>query len=236
MDRGGRGAEDVVEVEFRVSDPSYPFVAASDAESCRLDMELLFPLSEEGFVEYFTLDGAPPERILKVMDRADDVDPELVVRHDDGGRVRVHVRRQCVAITVVEFGAIPRTVEADGGDGRVVAEVSSGSDAAALVERFDREHPTVTLEDCQDRRRSTPVFTHHDFTQTVMDVLTDRQREVFLTAYMNGYYDWPRKREATELADELGISPATFSQHLRAAEGKIFSRLLDTDDESVLVE
>ena len=233
---GARDERDAIEIEFHISDRSYPFVEASETENCRLELEVIFPHSEEGFVEYFGLDGAPPERVLEVIDRSEDVDAELVARHDDGGRVRVHVRRPCVAITVVDFGAVPGPIAAEDGEGRVVAEVASKSDATDLVERFEREHPSVTFDGYRTHRQSTPVFTRHEFTQFVMNALTDRQREVFLTAYMNGYYDWPRKHEATELADDLDISPATFSQHLRAAEGKIFNALLDIDDESVHVE
>lgn len=236
MERGGRRVKDAVEVEFRVRDPSYPFVDASRAENCRLDLEVIVPHSGDGFVEYFTLDGAPPDRVLDVVDQSDGVDANLVARHEDGGRLQFRVHERCVARTVVDFGAIPRTVEADGGDGRLVAEVSSRADATRLIERFEREHPTVTVDDWDGQQRSTPLFAHHDFKQAVIDLLTDRQREVFLMAYMNGYYDWPRKYEATELADELGISPATFSQHIRAVEGKIFSSLLDTDDECVFVK
>ncbi|PCR91496.1 helix-turn-helix domain-containing protein [Natrinema ejinorense] len=236
MKRGGRRPKNAVEVEFRVYDPSYPFIDASQAENCRLDLEVLFPHSDDGFVEYFTLNGAPPERILDRIDRTDGVDAHLVARHDDGGRLQFHVRDRCVAITVVDFGAIPRLVEADSGTGRIVAEVSSRTEAAELVDRFGREHPTATVDDCYSRQQSTPLFAHHDFKQTVIDSLTDRQREVFLVAYMNGYYDWPRKHEATELADKLDITLATFSQHLRAVEGTIFSLLLDTDDERVFVE
>ncbi|WP_245742190.1 helix-turn-helix domain-containing protein [Natrinema salaciae] len=235
MERGGRRVKNVVEVEFRVRDPSYPFVGASRADTCRLDLEVIAPHSDDGFVEYFTLAGAPPERVLKTLDD-DGVDATLVAQHADGGRLRFHVRERCVAVSVVDFGAIPRLVEADGGVGRVVAEVSSRGDAAELVDRFEREHPTVAVDDCRDRQRSTPLFTHHDFKQDAIGALTDRQREVFLTAYMNGYYDWPRKHEAAELADELGISPATFSQHLRTVEGTLFSTLLDTDDDRVFVE
>ncbi|QSW99675.2 bacterio-opsin activator domain-containing protein [Haloterrigena alkaliphila] len=231
-----RSEKNAVEVEFRVDDPSYPFVDASRTEDCRLDLEVIFPHSEDGFVEYFTLEGGHPERILNVVDGCDDVDAELIARHDDGGRLRFHVRERCVAITTVEFGAIPRVVEAKGGSGRVVAEVASPFAATKLVDRFEREHPTATVEGYRSRSRSTPLLTHHDFTQTIVDSLTDRQREVFLTAYMNGYYDWPRKHEAAELAEKLGISPATFSQHLRTAQGKIFSRLLGTNDEGVFVE
>ncbi|WP_436344656.1 bacterio-opsin activator domain-containing protein [Natronorubrum sp. FCH18a] len=236
MERGARREKDAVEVEFRVCDPSYPFVGASRAESCRLNLEVVFPHSDEGVVEYFTVDSGSPERVLDAIDGTDGVDADLVARHDDGGRVQLRVRERCVAITLVEFGAIPRVVEAEDGDGRVVAEVASRADAARLVDRFEREHPTVTLEDCRGQRRSTPLFTHHDFKQTAVETLTDRQREVFLTAYMNGYYDWPRKHEASKLANKLDISPATFSQHLRTAEGKLFHTLLGTDDERIFVE
>ena len=231
-----RSERDVVEVEFRVDDPSYPLVDASRTASCRLGLEVIFPHSEGGYVEYVTVKGARPGQVLESIDDTDDIDADLVARHDDGGRIRLHVRDDCLAMTLVEFGAIPRTVEAENGDGRVVAEVPSQSDAAELADRFERAHPTVTVDDRRDRSRTTPLFTRHDFTQTVIDALTDRQREVFLTAYMNGFYDWPRKHEASELAADLGISPATFSQHLRTAEGKIFSTLLDTDDENVFVE
>ncbi|ELZ18521.1 Bacterio-opsin activator HTH domain-containing protein [Haloterrigena salina JCM 13891] len=231
-----RSEKSVVEVEFRVDDPSYPFVDASETAGCLLDLEVLFPHSDGGFVEYFTVEGVPPERIPESIDDAADVDADPVAHHADGGRLRFHVRGDCVAKTVVDFGAIPRTVEAAGGEGRLVAEVSSRADAVKLVDRVQREHPTVTATDCRDRRRSTSLFTRYDLSQTLIDALTDRQREVFLTAYMNGFYDWPRKHEASELADRLGIAPATFSQHLRTAEGKIFSSLLDTDDERVFVE
>ncbi|WP_319004344.1 helix-turn-helix domain-containing protein [Natrinema amylolyticum] len=224
-----------MEVEFHVRNSAYPFVDASQAEDCRLELEVIFPHSDDGFVEYFTLDGAPPERVLDAIDWTDGVDAERVARHANGGRLQFHVRDRCVAITVVDFGAIPRVVAADGGEGRVVAEVLSRDEAAELVDRFERDHPTVTVDDCRERERATPLFAHHDFKQAVIDALTDRQREVFLTAYMNGYYDWPRKHEAAELA-ELDITPATFSQHLRAVEGEIFSLLLDTDDECVFVE
>ncbi|WP_255681853.1 bacterio-opsin activator domain-containing protein [Natrinema sp. SYSU A 869] len=236
MESGDRRAKNTVEVEFHVCNSAYPFVDASQAANCRLELEVIFPHSDDGFVEYFTLDGAPPERILDTIQRTDGVDAELVARHDNGGRLQFHIRDRCVAITVVDFGAIPRVVEADDGAGRVVAEVSSRDEAVELVDRFERDHPTVTVDDYRDREQTTSLFTHHDFKQTVIDALTDRQREVFLTAYMNGYYDWPRKHEAAELADELDITPATFSQHLRAVEGKIFSILLDTNDECVFVE
>lgn len=56
--------------------------------------------------------------------------------------------------------------------------------------------------------------------------LTSRQLEVVETAYEMGYFERPRKANATEVAEELGINPSTFSEHLAAAQSKLLNDLL----------
>ena len=56
--------------------------------------------------------------------------------------------------------------------------------------------------------------------------LTDRQREVVLTALGEGYYEWPRRVTNEELAEKLGISRATLHEHLRKAERKLLRSAL----------
>ncbi|MFC6723050.1 helix-turn-helix domain-containing protein [Halobium palmae] len=57
--------------------------------------------------------------------------------------------------------------------------------------------------------------------------LTDRQREVLQTAYERGYFERPKRANATELAAEFGIAPSTFTEHLVAAQRKIFDDVFD---------
>lgn len=57
--------------------------------------------------------------------------------------------------------------------------------------------------------------------------LTDRQREVLETSAELGYFDHPRGANAGEVAAELGISSATFREHLAAAQRKLLESLLD---------
>jgi len=52
--------------------------------------------------------------------------------------------------------------------------------------------------------------------------LTDRQLEVLETAYQRGYFERPKGANATELAAELDISQSTFTEHLVAAQRKLF--------------
>jgi len=56
--------------------------------------------------------------------------------------------------------------------------------------------------------------------------LTDRQREVLETCYEMGYYDYPKRANASEVAAAVGISPSTFSEHLAAAQRKLLEMVL----------
>lgn len=57
--------------------------------------------------------------------------------------------------------------------------------------------------------------------------LTARQREVLERAHELGYFEHPRAANAGEVADDLGITTATFTEHLAAAQRKVFGDLLD---------
>ncbi|SEM06288.1 HTH DNA binding domain-containing protein [Haloferax larsenii] len=54
-----------------------------------------------------------------------------------------------------------------------------------------------------------------------VELLSDRQREVFELARERGYYAIPREVSGSDLADELGISKTTLHEHLRKVEAKL---------------
>ncbi len=51
--------------------------------------------------------------------------------------------------------------------------------------------------------------------------LTEKQREVLMYAKHFGYFEWPRKKTVTEIAQLLKIPKTVFLSHLRKAENKI---------------
>jgi predicted DNA binding protein len=59
-----------------------------------------------------------------------------------------------------------------------------------------------------------------------LDVLTNRQAEILQTAFDMGYFEQPRRTNATDIAATLDINPSTFREHLLIAESKIFRDLL----------
>jgi predicted DNA binding protein len=62
-----------------------------------------------------------------------------------------------------------------------------------------------------------PSFSPWGVRQVLREQVTDRQWEVLQTAYHCGYFERPREHTGEEVAETLGISSATFSQHLRSA-------------------
>jgi len=60
----------------------------------------------------------------------------------------------------------------------------------------------------------------------ILAVLTDRQREVMVAAFQNGYYDFPKKISSKRLCRKVSISKPTLLQHMRKAEGRILKEIM----------
>jgi hypothetical protein len=60
-----------------------------------------------------------------------------------------------------------------------------------------------------------------------LNQLTERQREVLITAHRLGYYDIPRKITSEELAKKLDLVDSTVVEHLRKAEQRLITHILE---------
>jgi predicted DNA binding protein len=60
----------------------------------------------------------------------------------------------------------------------------------------------------------------------LLEVLTEKQREVMLAAFQNGYYDYPKKISSRDLCKKVNISKPTLLHHMRKAEGRIFKEIM----------
>ncbi|MBX0322083.1 helix-turn-helix domain-containing protein [Halomicroarcula sp. F13] len=59
--------------------------------------------------------------------------------------------------------------------------------------------------------------------------LTDRQFAAVTAAVGCGYYDDPRAGTTADVADRLDCAPGTAAEHLRKAEARVMTRLVDED-------
>ncbi|AXR80597.1 helix-turn-helix domain-containing protein [Natrarchaeobaculum sulfurireducens] len=121
--------------------------------------------------------------------------------------------------------------------GYPIADVSVTGQPSQLVVTLllPSPEPIVEIVDALESRgvsvrleclvRSIP----HDDESIVVDAgrLTDRQREVLEVAYRMGYFSYPREGNATAVAEELGIVRSTFTEHLAAAQRRLFEGIFD---------
>jgi hypothetical protein len=66
------------------------------------------------------------------------------------------------------------------------------------------------------------AYQKHD----ILSVLTDKQKEILITANHYGYYDYPKKINSKQLSEKVNISRATLVEHLRKAESRLLANIL----------
>jgi ActR/RegA family two-component response regulator/DNA-binding transcriptional ArsR family regulator len=129
----------------------------------------------------------------------------------------------------------PETVLADSG-ARVVDTAVSGGSASmtvvsreesvrAVVETVRAEYPDADVRSV----RSTETGTTN--AADIRNELTDKQRRAVELALYSGYFERPREHNTSEVAEKLGVSRQTFTQHLRAGQRKLLTELLDANGE-----
>jgi predicted DNA binding protein len=224
----------VVEIELTVQNPAYPFVGVSEEEQCRVELAKIIPRPEGKYAEFFNVLGAPPARITSHVDTYDTVETSLLSEYDDGGLFEFIVSGNCPAYRLAELGALPKTVEGVDGRGRIVAEIPPRNAPPAVTGQFLEEYSDFERIAKRTKETHTAMLTPSTLQQSILNDLTDRQREVLQTAFEMGYYEWPRDCMGQDVADELGITSATFSEHVFAAERKILAFLFENAAQTYL--
>ncbi|MFW5935328.1 MAG: helix-turn-helix domain-containing protein [Halolamina sp.] len=216
----------VVELEFGFEDPEYPFVGASAAAACRVELEEMVPRGDGAYAEFYSVRGAAPSAIEPVAREHPAVSATVIERYDDGGLMEFVVGGNCPAVGLAELGALPRSVLGDDGEGQIVAELPASYDAGEVVSTFQSEYGGELLAKRQ-RESFTPLFSQRELDRALDRRLTDRQRDILEAAFEAGYYAWPRETSGAALAEELGISQPTLSEHLTTAERKLLSLVFE---------
>lgn len=219
--------QSVTEVTFRIRDSTYPFVGASETEECRFELAEMIPRQGGTYAEFFYVEDADVNRIVARASEYETIDATKLSEHEAGGLVEFTVSGNCPAVTLAEHGALPKEVRSEHGQGRIVAEIPPPYDASTVIERFLEENPDAELASKTDVDSVTPVLSTTSFEEAVRSHLTRRQREVLQTAFQAGYYEWPRGSTGEQVAEDLGIASATFSEHIHAAERNLLSLLFE---------
>lgn len=217
----------VVHVEFELADPSHSFIGLSKSGDCEIELEEMLPRGSGGYTGFYAVRDGDPDQLLHRARAIEGGDARFIDQTEDGGLLQLNVSDECPGMFFAERGAFPRQVRAVDGVGYITAEILPESNEHDVIGEFRSSYPAAKLLTHRQRSYHTPMFSLREFEQAIEDRLTERQKEVLQTAYEAGYYEWPRNVTGQEVAETLGIAPATFTQHLRAAEQKLVSLLLD---------
>lgn len=218
-------SDTVVEVELGFEPPGPYFLELAAESGSSLDLEGSIANAEGGVEGFFAVDVDPDV----VAEAAGDLGGRCTVvsRFDAGGVVRVEPDRPSIAALVAHYGGVLRTARADGGGGRASIELPAGADVRTVVETVAEAYPGTELLAQRERERTSTSGL--EFRDAFDEALTDRQREVLETAYHAGFFEWPRNSSAEEVATLLDVTPPTFHEHLRRAEGKLLAAYFESD-------
>ncbi len=220
-------ADNLVELEFEVTDPGSFFVDISARGECRLEYRGSVNREGGALSMFFTTD-APAETVVDVAADAPEIEHAESVSDEDGaGLFEFRIAEGAVVSDLAERGVRTRSIVAADGTGRLVLELPPGVDSRTVVNFVRERLPGSEL--LARRERDRPVETKEEFTAELESRLTDRQSTALQKAYFGGYYDPNRAVSGDRLAESMGISRATFHQHLRAAERKLVGAILDGD-------
>lgn len=130
----------------------------------------------------------------------------------------------CPCECLGRFGCPVHRYIADGGDLTLVFHAESFEQLqdvmGELGERFESVDVQRLLQPPLEGPSEERVFVNRGR-------LTDRQREVLRAAYEMGYFERPKRANATEIAAELDITQSTFTEHLVTAQRKILEDVLE---------
>ncbi len=121
-------------------------------------------------------------------------------------------------------GYIIPSVEVRGGK-VTISLIADSKQIRVLVRKLDRTKIPYKIVSVQsaDFRSYSPLC-----------CLTDKQRQVLITAYEQGYYNIPKRTSTRKIAAELGIDHSTFSVHRLKAERNLLKCVLENENKTAI--
>lgn len=218
------GSTGVSELEFEL-DRSCPLCKASVKTTGVVALEYIVPRSDGETLAYGTARDATPDNVTNAFHRVDSVS-DIIILDTIGDRVHFEiVTTGSLEKSLADHWVLIRGLTARDGQGRLVVDVPAHVKPRSVVDEFLAEFPDANLTAIRNTDRRISKVADKKFRDDFLAGLTDRQQEVLQTAHREGYFELPRRVPGVEIARDIGISSATFSQHLRRAQQKVFDRL-----------
>ncbi|WP_121821007.1 bacterio-opsin activator domain-containing protein [Halostella salina] len=173
---------------------------------------------------FVSVADAEPDAVADALDDLVAVtDHRHVASSEAGHAFEVTVADDSLPAALARAGGSPRSAVAAGGPLSVVVDVPAGTDVREYVDRLRERYDAVELRGRRNVERG--VHTREAVIRDLFDALTERQLEVLRTAFLAGFFEWPRETTGEGVAELLDVSQPTVNRHLRVAQQRLLAEL-----------
>ncbi|MEF8773428.1 MAG: bacterio-opsin activator domain-containing protein [Halobacteriales archaeon] len=217
----------VIEVGLVLQDPDSYLADLTAGTGATVTYQDSVVEDDGNLLVYATVEGVDPATVRDVAAGHDDIDDARVLTvGTDRLVVELSVDGSLVG-DVADHQGVPVGLSATEGRIDLTATFPDEQAARTAFEHLRDRHEAVELTGYRERERDAD--TAGGFTAAVESALTDRQLTALRTAYLSGYFEWPRPVSGDEVAESMDITRATFHQHLREAQRKLATAFFESE-------
>ena len=221
----------VVELCVDVTDATFTLSRIADAVGTPVEHLGTTRLDDDGCELYLKTDGddretdaddvglAPAESLPFVRS------VRTVSETDEGITFAVTATDSPPFTRLAAHGGVVAEATAEPTGASLTIEAPPKQDVRSILDVLRSEYEGVELRSRVERASRDRTLA--EFASEIDERLTERQRSALKTAELNGYFEWPRPVDGSEIAERMGITRQTFHQHLRAAERKLVEAYVD---------
>ncbi|ELY60051.1 putative PAS/PAC sensor protein [Natronococcus jeotgali DSM 18795] len=223
-------SDELVELEFQIHDIFDAFDVPVKM-SGTVSLNHTVQLGDDEFILYGTASSDtidPLTRLVEVLPHW-----ESITVRSEGTPTSFELRLADppVLSAVASLGGYIERAIIEDTDLQLTVHLAPSTDVRQIIDLVESAYPHAEM-----RRRQQITCSHDRMPANQawsLSDLTERQRAALKASYYTGFFAWPRETTGEEVAESLGIAPATFHQHLRNAERKVFDSLLSTGIQTV---
>jgi predicted DNA binding protein/putative methionine-R-sulfoxide reductase with GAF domain len=226
--QNGLLAHTATELDVEITAPACFFVRFVRETETSVTFEAMSP-AEDGSTWVFVR-AENPERLIEYAERAATVSTVERLEGDaEANVVRCHFDDSFIGSFLSRYGITLKSASATPEEVQITASIPPSMTPRQALDIIDSEYPGAALiaKRKNQTRDDGPVTSR----LSLLNRLTDRQREVVERAYQAGYFETPKRTTGKSLASSIDISTSAFHNHLRAAEAELFAWLFESAPE-----
>lgn len=216
--------EDVVNLTFKISNTEDVFIGLAKELATTLRIKNISKKSENSHLIHFSVDEVGEEQLKATIQDVVGIENVTVVSESEPRLFEVTVVGECIVTKVATLGVHIQLVTV-GKDGcELHVSIPQNQDIQTFTRYITDQYSDITLTSQQDGKSDS----RNAWIRVLRDNLTERQQDILVTAYYNGYFDRTRTRTGSEIAESFGISQPAFSKQLRVAQYKLLTAILES--------